>query len=89
MSRKTIRIGIVGIGNCASSLVQGIEYYRAHAQNGGQNSVGLMNYDLGGYLPTDIVPACAFDIDKRKVGKSLREALFALPNCTKPIYQNF
>lgn len=48
-----------------------------------------MNYGLGGYSPADILPVCAFDIDKRKVGKPLKEALFSLPNCTKPIYQNF
>ncbi len=88
-SKKAIRIAIVGVGNCASSLIQGIEYYRAHADNGKKETLGLMNYDLGGYLPGDIVPVCAFDIDKRKVGKPLKEALFALPNCTKEIYTDF
>jgi len=89
MQRKTIRIGIVGVGNCASSLIQGIEYYRAHSHNGKKETIGLMNYELGGYTPEDILPVCAFDIDKRKVGKPLKEALFAPPNCTKSIYQNF
>lgn len=86
MSKKTIRIGIVGVGNCASSLLQGIEYYRAHSLNGKRESIGLMNDELGGYAPEDIVAVCAFDIDRRKVGKTLKEALFAPPNCTKPIY---
>ena len=88
-TKKAIRIGLVGVGNCASSLLQGIEYYRAHSQNGQKEFVGLMNYELEGYTPADIVPVCAFDIDKRKVGRPLKEAMFALPNCTKPIYQNF
>jgi len=86
---KNIRIGIVGVGNCASSLLQGIEYYRSHSQNGSKTLTGLMNYDLGGYAPEDIIPVCAFDVDQRKVGKPLKQALFAQPNCTKPIYQDF
>lgn len=88
-SKKTIRIAVVGVGNCASSLLQGLEYYRAYAQNGKKDFVGLMNYELGGYVPADILPVCAFDVDKRKVGKPLKEAMFAPPNCTKPIYQDF
>jgi len=72
-----IKIAIVGIGNCASSLLQGIEYY-------GQNDtcVGLMNRDIGGYKAYDIKVVAAFDIDKRKVGKDVSEAIFELPNCT-------
>ena len=89
MAKKPIHIAIVGVGNCASSLIQGIEYYRANAQNGKKNTIGLMNYDLGGYTPEDIVAVCAFDIDRRKVGKPFKEALFALPNCTKSIDQGF
>ena len=90
MSKKKIRLAIVGVGNCASSLIQGIEYYRAYAQNGKiHETVGLMNYDLGGYLPSDIITVCAFDIDRRKVGKPFKEAPFASPNCTKLIYENF
>jgi myo-inositol-1-phosphate synthase len=72
----------VGVGNCASSLIQGIEYYQTHE---GVEKLGLMHYELGGYLPGDMEVAAAFDIDKRKVGKSLGEAIFALPNCTKVI----
>ena len=62
-----IRIAIVGVGNCASSLVQGVAYYRA----ANDNSVGLMHWDLGGYEPTDIEFVLAFDIDERKVGTDL------------------
>jgi myo-inositol-1-phosphate synthase len=73
---KEIRIAIVGVGNCASALIQGIYY---HAK---QNR-GLAHPDLGGYRPEDIRVVAAFDIDKRKVGKDLSEAIFAPPNCAK------
>ena len=87
--KKQIRIAIVGVGNCASSLIQGIEYYKAHNFNGKKESLGLMNYEVGGYTPSDIMPVCAFDIDARKVGKPFKEALFAPPNCTKNIFVDF
>ena len=74
-----IKIAIVGIGNCASSLIQGIEYY--HSEENTEH-IGLMHYDLGGYKPHDIEVVAAFDIDKRKVGKDVAEAMFAGPNCT-------
>ena len=61
---KSIRIAVVGVGNCASSLIQGIEYYR---QKGPQHAVGLMNWNLGGYKPYEIHVAAAFDIDRRKI----------------------
>lgn len=77
---ERIRIAIAGIGNCASSLIQGIEYYKSKT---GEDAVGLMHWDIGGYKPYDIEVAAAFDIDKRKVGKDVNEAVFALPNCTK------
>ena len=73
-----IKIAVVGIGNCASSLIQGIEYY-SHKED--DEHIGLMHYDLGGYKPQDIGVVAAFDIDKRKVGKDLAEAIFAPPNC--------
>jgi myo-inositol-1-phosphate synthase len=74
-----IRIAIVGIGNCASSLVQGL----AHYQNGGANEqIGLMHWDLGGYRPKDIKVVAAWDIDRRKVGKDVGAAIFEKPNCT-------
>ena len=78
-----IRIAIAGCGNCASSLVQGIEYYRALARDERNRSIGLMHYELGGYAPKDIEVVAAFDIDRRKVGKPLGRALLAKPNCTK------
>lgn len=78
---KEIRIAIAGVGNCASSLVQGIEYYKKNRKDA--QFSGLMHSNLGGYLPGDISVVAAFDIDKRKVGKPLHEAIFAKPNCTK------
>ena len=78
-----IRIAIAGIGNCASSLMQGIGYYKSLGDSHPERSLGLMHYDLGGYRPADIKIVAAFDIDHRKVGRPLKEALFAKPNCTK------
>ncbi len=80
---RQIRIAIAGIGNCASSLIQGIDYYRKMKGNGYENSTGLMHYNLGGYKPEDIRVVAAFDIDKRKVGKPVHEAIFSRPNCTE------
>lgn len=79
-----IEIAIAGVGNCASSLMQGIEYYRSKED---KDHTGLMHYQLGGYRPQDIEVVAAFDIDKRKVGKDISEAIFQLPNCTKDIYR--
>jgi myo-inositol-1-phosphate synthase len=76
---KKIKIAIAGVGNCTSSLCQGIEYYKNKNE---KDAIGLMNWDLGGYLPGDIKVVAAFDIDKRKVGKDISEAIFQLPNCT-------
>jgi myo-inositol-1-phosphate synthase len=75
---KSINIAIVGIGNCASSLVQGLEHYR----EGANDLVGLMHWELGGYKPSDIKVVAAWDVDTRKVGKDVAEAIFAKPNCT-------
>jgi myo-inositol-1-phosphate synthase len=78
-ARTDVNVAIVGVGNCASSLVQGI----AHYSNGGANEqVGLSHWDLGGYRPKDLKIAAAWDIDRRKVGKDVAEAIFAPPNCT-------
>ncbi|NOX20995.1 MAG: inositol-3-phosphate synthase [Nitrospirae bacterium] len=74
-----IKIAIIGVGNCASSLIQGIYYYRNKAP---EDAIGLMHWDIGGYTPGDIEVVAAFDIDKRKVGKDVSEAIFAPPNCT-------
>jgi myo-inositol-1-phosphate synthase len=75
--KDRIRVAIVGVGNCASSLIQGIEYYKDNS-----DIIGLMNYDLEGYKPGDIEVVAAFDVDKRKVGKDVNEAIFAKPNNT-------
>lgn len=75
-----IKIAVVGIGNCACSLIQGIEYYRRKQDE--KEQIGLMHYDLGGYKPHDIQVVSAFDIDKRKVDKDVAEAILAPPNCT-------
>lgn len=74
-----IRIAIVGVGNCASSLVQGIAYYKGKKE---RDAIGLMHWDIGGYKPYDMKIAAAFDIDKRKVGKDVSQAIFEPPNCT-------
>lgn len=83
-----IRIAIAGIGNCASSLIQGAEYYKSLGDMHPDRSLGLMHYNLGGYRPKDIRFVAAFDIDQRKVGRPLKEAVFAKPNCTKIFYKN-
>lgn len=77
---EKIKIAIIGIGNCASSLIQGIYYYE---NKNPEDAVGLMHWDIGGYLPSDIEVVAAIDIDQRKVGKDLSEAIFAKPNCTQ------
>ncbi|MDP2167481.1 MAG: inositol-3-phosphate synthase [Thermodesulfovibrionales bacterium] len=82
-----IRIAIAGVGNCASSLIQGIEHYAGVGLKKSDRSLGLMHYVLGGYRASDIEVVCAFDIDARKVGRPLSEAIFAKPNCTKVFKQ--
>ncbi len=76
---EKIRIAIAGVGNCASSLIQGLEYYRDKSPD---DAIGLMHWDVGGYGPCDIEVVTAFDIDLRKVGKDVNEAIFEPPNCT-------
>src|SRR3990170_1426870 len=77
-----IRIAIAGVGNCASSLIQGLEYYKD--VKGSDDLVpGLMHNSLGKYLISDIKPVAAFDVDKRKIGKDISKAIFSEPNCTK------
>lgn len=78
-TRGKIKIAIIGVGNCTSSLIQGIHYYRDKLQ---EEAIGLMYWDVGGYAPGDIEVVAAFDIDKRKVGQDIHEAIFAKPNCT-------
>jgi myo-inositol-1-phosphate synthase len=79
-SRRKVRVAILGVGNCASSLVQGVEYYRDAKP--GDSIPGLMHVDLGGYHIRDIEFSAAFDIDKDKVGKDLSDAIFAGHNNT-------
>jgi myo-inositol-1-phosphate synthase len=75
-----VRVAIIGVGNCASSFVQGVQYYRDADQT--QNVPGLMHVDLGGYHIRDIEFSAAFDIDADKVGKDLSEAIFSGQNNT-------
>jgi len=75
-----IRIALIGLGNCASSLVQGIYYYQ---DKNPEDAIGLMHWDIGGYRPYDIEVVAAVDVDRRKVGKDVSEAILAEPNCTK------
>ncbi|MBI5679883.1 MAG: inositol-3-phosphate synthase [Methanobacterium sp.] len=76
---EKIKIAIIGLGNCASSLIQGIHYYKDKDSN---DAIGLMHWNIGGYKPSDIEVVAAFDIDQRKVGKDVSKAIFAKPNCT-------
>lgn len=79
---KNIKVAIVGVGNCASSLVQGIEYYK-NVTGDDPLVPGLMHNVMAGYRISNIRFVCAFDVDSKKVGKDLSEAVFAKPNCTK------
>ncbi len=80
MANKKIRLAIVGVGNCASSLVQGLTYYKNSTE---KSIVGLMHPQLGGYSIGDIEVVAAFDVNETKVGKDLSEAILAYPNNTK------
>jgi len=75
-----INVAIIGVGNCASSLVQGVHYYQNASES--QFVPGLMHVNLGGYHISDINFVAAFDIDKNKVGKDLAEAIYTKPNNT-------
>jgi len=77
INNTKINICIVGVGNCASSLYQGIRYYQDYNDTG-----GLMRENIGGYTIKNINLVCAFDVDERKVGKCMKEAIIAKPNCT-------
>ena len=79
MSNK-IRVAIIGVGNCASSLIQGVHFYSAAPESA--LVPGLMHVNLGGYRPEDIEYSAAFDISQNKVGLDLSEAIFAEPNNT-------
>ena len=77
---RKVRIGIVGVGNCASSLVQGLSYYREAKSN--EPVPGLMNVSVGGYHVRDIELSAAFDVNASKVGKDVADAIWASPNNT-------
>ena len=77
---KKIKIAVIGVGNCASSLIQGIYYYK---DKNPEDAIGLMHWDIGGYKPYDIEVVAAVDVDRRKVEKDVSEAIFSEPNCTK------
>jgi myo-inositol-1-phosphate synthase len=73
---QKIKVALAGVGNCASAFIQGLRYYSMFTEK----PVGLRNPQLGGFAPSDIQVVAAFDMDKRKVGKDLAEAIFASPN---------
>ncbi len=79
-SKDKVRVALIGVGNCASSLVQGVEYYKD--ANPGEFVPGLMHVDLGGYHVRDVEFTAAFDVTTDKVGKDLSEAIWAHPNNT-------
>src|SRR5215472_7724295 len=79
-SNGKIRVAIIGVGNCASSLVQGVEFYRNTGDE--EHIPGLMHTNLGGYRISDIEFTAAFDVNVTKVGRDLSEAIFAEPNNT-------
>src|SRR5260370_39466425 len=79
-SNKKVRVAIIGVGNCASALVQGVHFYRDAKQD--EFVPGLMHVNLGGYHIRDIEFTAAFDIDENKVGKDLSEAIYTAPNNT-------
>jgi myo-inositol-1-phosphate synthase len=79
-NKRSVRVAVVGVGNCASALIQGVHKYRDAAAD--EFVPGLMHVDLGGYHVRDIEFVAAFDVDARKVGHDLSEAIFAEPNNT-------
>jgi myo-inositol-1-phosphate synthase len=81
MSSRKVRVGIVGVGNCASSFVQGLSYYRD--ARGNEPIPGLMNVEIGGYHVSDVEVSAAFDVNASKVGRDVSEAIFAQPNNTQ------
>lgn len=81
---KKINIAIAGVGNCASALIQGVQYYI----NNHEDNVGLMYKEIGGYTAKDLNFMVGFDVDYRKVGKRLNDAIYAKPNCTMEIIKS-
>lgn len=83
-NKKKIRVGIVGLGNCSKSLIEAISFYKQESLD---DLNGLMSPNIGGYLPSDVEVVVAFDIDERKVGKPIGEAIYAKPNCAIDLHQ--
>ena len=71
-----VKVALAGVGNCASALIQGLEYYRQNPDE----TVGLVDYSIGGIEPNDIEFVAAFDVNDKKVGSDLSEAISAHPN---------
>ena len=71
-----IRVGVIGVGNCASALYQGLTYYK------NKTTTGLIRDQIGGYTINNIKVVAAFDVDQRKVGKTMADAILEKPNCT-------
>lgn len=82
MAGKKIRVAIAGLGNCATSLIQGVHYYRDKTEG---TIPGLMHVSFGGYLPRDIEIVAAFEVNKQKIGKDVSEAILVDPNCARKI----
>ena len=80
---KPIKVAVIGVGNCASSLVQGVAYYRSN-----NSSQGLIHDRIGGYGAGDVSFVMGVDVDSRKVGKDISEAIFSAPNCTAVFHEN-
>jgi len=80
-----IKVALVGLGNCASALLQGIYAYR---DKDAAEAVGLMHWEIGGYRPDDVEVVAALDIDRRKVGLDVSDAVFARPNCTRVFHSH-
>jgi len=80
MAPAPIRVAVIGVGNCFSSLYQGFEFYKDHNE---EQIPGVMHSDIGGYRAGDIEIVAAFDVDARKVGKRVGEAIFSAPNCAR------
>ena len=85
--KKGIKIAVAGVGNCFSSLLQGIYFYKDVNDND-ELVPGLMHNVIGSYKISDIKVVAAFDVDKRKIGKDISEAIFAEPNCTKIFFKD-
>ena len=81
MTSKKVRVGIIGVGNCASSFIQGLSYYKD--AKGNEPVPGLMNVDIGGYHIGDVKISAAFDVNASKVGCDVSEAIFTEPNNTQ------